>query len=289
MTAPTIMPGIHPNISRVQYDAIQAINQSSLKPLIEYGPADYKYAIEHPEPPTDALRFGQAVHLACYEPARFAIECVEEPKFDRRTKQGKADAEAFEAAAADKLIISAEEYALIGAIQAAVMAHPTASKLIATPGSRECAAVWQDAETGLLCKARMDQLTENRGVIIDLKTTSDCREFALESANHKYGYDIQAAFYADGVAAIVGGEPPAVVLIYVDKTRVEAVGADAVVVQECDPTTIEYGRLRYRRALEQIAECRKTGVWTGWTKGIGIARVPVWALRKENIEQEAFQ
>lgn len=156
MTSPMILPGLHPGLSRDQYDAIDAVNQSALKVLIERSPAHFKYAKENPEPPTDALRFGQAVHLACYEPARFAAEVVMMPEFNRKSNAGKAEAAAWEAANAGKLAIDAEEYATLAAMQKAVQAHPAASKLIGKAGHREASMVWRDADTGVLCKGRAD-------------------------------------------------------------------------------------------------------------------------------------
>jgi len=284
MTSPSILPGIHPGLSREQYDGIEAINQSALKKLGTLTPAQWKYLREHPEPPTEALAFGQAVHLACYEPSRFAVEVVAAPDCDRRTKAGKEEWERFNTAAAGKIVMSADEYATLGAIQRAVMAHPAASKLIAKAGDRECSAVWRDDETGTLCKARLDQLTTARNAIIDLKTTRNAAPGAFERDVYDYGYHFQAAFYADGIAAIEGHEPPCVVLIAVDKEWVCEIGAEAVAVYEIEPAAMELGRIEYRRALALYADCVRTGKWPGYSSRIEPISVPAFRLRKENIE-----
>lgn len=284
MTSPIIMPGLHPGLSREEYDAIEAVNQSSLKVLIERTPAHYRWSKANPEPPSDALRFGNLVHLACYEPARFASDVVMMPKFDRRTKIGKEDAAAWEAENAAKVAIDEDEYRLLGAIQMAVSEHPDAAKLIGKPGAREATVVWDDEATGIRCKARMDQVVAGNRGIIDLKTSRDTRDFALEGDNRKYGYDVQAAFYCDGLAAATGCEPPPVVLIYVDKEWVDKIGPDAVVCHEMSPAAVALGRKLYREALTTLADCRKTGKWSGFTRGLTPIGVPNWALNVHQVE-----
>lgn len=281
MTAPVIVPGLHPDLPREQYDGIDAVNQSSLKRLINGTPADYRWALDHPEPPSDAMMFGQAVHLACYEPARFALEVVARPDTSRRSNAGKAEHAAFEAAAAGKTIIDAEDYGLIGAIQRAVMEHESAAKIIALRSRRELTAVWRDSQTGLLCKGRLDQLAD--GMIVDLKTSKDGLPRAFEGDVLRYGYHIQAAFYTDGVVAC-GEHEPAFAFIAVDKERVQRFGSRAVAVYEIEQPAIELGRIEYRQALETIADCRRKDHWPCFAPGIAPISVPMHALKRAGVE-----
>lgn len=284
MTSPIIMPGIHHGLSREEYDAIDAVNQSALKVLIERTPAHFKYARENPEPPTDALRFGQILHLACFEPSRFAAEVVERPKIDRRTNAGKAEAAAWEAANEGRLWLEADEYALLTAMQRAVMDHPDAATLIGKPGMREPTVVWRDEETGVQCKARLDLLiADNRG-IVDVKSVRDARDHMLTAANRTYGYDVQAAFYVDGVMAAGGCPEMPFVLIYIDKEWAPKIGPDAVVCRQMDQAALALGRKLYREALATYAECVKSGRWSGFTRGITDISVPTWALNRHEIE-----
>lgn len=285
-----IMPGLHPGLSREAYDAIDAVNQSTLKVLATETPADYEYALANPKEQTEEMLLGTLAHMAVYEPATFLRDVVVSPKFDRRTKVGKEDAAAFEAAAVGKHVLDEADHALLLAIQEAVMAHASASRLMNVPGHREATVVWKDAETGILCKGRIDHLAGNQAAVIDLKTTRDGRPELFASEVYKRGYHFQGAFYADGIAATVGCEPPAFCLIVADKTRVARYGARGVCVLQLEPAAMELGRIEYRRALATVAECRKAGVWPGLPEKITDVGVPSWALRKENIEstEEAF-
>lgn len=73
-----------------QYNEIPAVRRSALWE-IRKSPMHYKYAVEHPEEPTEALRFGIAAHKFILEPETFFDEFVTVPKIDRRTKAGKEE------------------------------------------------------------------------------------------------------------------------------------------------------------------------------------------------------
>lgn len=68
----------------------------------------------------------------------------------------------------------------------------------ATP---EVVQLWVDQQTGLPCKSKMDLLSTDFSLIVDLKTTS-CRnyhEFIDSCSEPVYSYDRQAAFYLSGI------------------------------------------------------------------------------------------
>ena len=49
----------------------------------------------------------------------------------------------------------------------------------------------------MLCKSKIDAIT-NDNILVDLKTTTDCRYQSFKSSCYKYGYYRQSAFYLDG-------------------------------------------------------------------------------------------
>ena len=69
---------------------------------------------------------------------------------------------------------------------------------------REIAIVWDDPETGLRCKARIDFVSEYDGwtVVGDLKSSINAAPKQWARAVANYGYHRQAAFYLDGCNAI---------------------------------------------------------------------------------------
>ena len=47
-----------------------------------------------------------------------------------------------------------------------------------------------------------------------------------------------------------------------------------------DDFTVEIGRDANRRCLRQIAQCRQSGIWPGFSDGFESIGLPDWAVRK---------
>jgi hypothetical protein len=71
-------------------------------------------------------------------------------------------------------------------------------------GRRELSIYWSDAADACW-KARPDCFTDE--IVLDLKTTSDCRTDAFARTRERFGYDLQAAHYVDAVARLTGNTP----------------------------------------------------------------------------------
>ena len=80
--------------------------------------------------------------------------------------------------------------------------YPVADWLRA--GTREMSIYWCD-EAGRRWKARPDCFTTD--IVLDLKTTRDCRPAAFKRTRERFGYDLQAAHYVDAVARLTGKAP----------------------------------------------------------------------------------
>ena len=239
-----------------QYNEIPAVRRSALWE-IRKSPMHYKYAIEHPEEPTEALQFGIAAHKFILEPETFFDEFVTVPKIDRRTKVGKE--EWAKLLASGKEFVTESDMDTIRAMNEAIMAHPTANALLKT-GRHEVAFQWLEGTTNEPCKCRADCLTEYKGdkYIVDYKTTTSCEDGAFERACRSYGYKLQAAMYTDGVFnqtfeeygfAFVAQEkkPPYAVRVYF-----------------CDPGFIEEGLELFKSLIRTYHECRLSGEWPGY-------------------------
>ena len=80
--------------------------------------------------------------------------------------------------------------------------HPIREWL--SDGDKELSIYWRDAN-GYCWKARPDCFTQR--MVIDLKTTSDCRPEPFLRARERFGYDVQAAHYVDAVRRFTGRPP----------------------------------------------------------------------------------
>jgi hypothetical protein len=71
-------------------------------------------------------------------------------------------------------------------------------------GEKELSIYWSD-EVDEKWKARPDCFTPD--IVLDLKTTSDCRPHAFRRTRERHDYDVQAAHYVDAVSRLSGGVP----------------------------------------------------------------------------------
>lgn len=261
-----------------EYHAHPALSRSRLWKLHE-SPQKFKYAEEHPEDPTPAFRLGAAFHKFTLEPETFDDEYVHMPKVDRRTKEGKAVYEALLEKAGNRTILTYDEIETVVGMRNAVMANPTAKKLVEI-GQKEQSFFWTNARTNLDLKCRPDIFVTGDGVnvIVDLKSTtsSDTQNFTNECI--RLGYDVQAAMYTEGLRTVYP-EDFTFMFIAVEKNPPYAVN-----VMEMDPDVVKYGRDRFEALLIQYQECRASGNWYGYNGAEGEVNkieLPKWAIMNE--------
>lgn len=221
------------------------------------------------------MRIGTAMHVAVFEPARFAEEFISIPKFDRRTKEGKKNHLAAMEAAEGKTVIDETELARITAMAEAIGNCRSAEAFVTAPGKCEVSALWKDAPTGLMCKARFDRLASvgDDDVIVELKTTRDASINWFGKDAHSLGYAMQAASYCRGLEVITDELPLHVII------AVENQPPHAVAVYMLNDESMHLGLREYRSHLETYAECLRTGKWPGYPDKIQVLDLPAWAAR----------
>jgi len=276
-------PGIYPGVPFETYASWSAVNHSFLK-WFEYSA---EHALEYrlnPPPSTRDQIIGSATHALLLEPDQFAERYC--PALDR-PKRSKADKLAHirhSELNSGKTELKPEEWDLVHRMAEAVRCgkNSTALELVEHPKAfREVVIVWNDPDTGLLCKARIDLLMKSfRGfpTAADFKTTRDRLtiqrrgKFIAEFKTYS-----QFAFYCDGLDALTrsyGHEPVHRRILAV---LVEKKPPHGVAVTEIDEDDIEQGRRECRRWLNQAAECFDSGVWPGYSASIGVASLPMYA------------
>lgn len=281
-------PGTYDNLSNEQYHAGPGESKSLLD-LVRRSAAHYAARKENDteRAPTAAQIMGTAFHSLLLEPETFGELYAIAPKVDRRTKEGKATWEAFQAEHGGKQLLDEETFDKLTSMQDAVHAHPAARALLTgSPGVAERSVYWRDPVTGLLCRCRPDWWRDD-GIIVDVKTTEDAspEEFARSIA--KYRYHVQHAFYLDGVntmrdqAATGMNAAKAFIFLAVEKSaRVVNGVALGVAVYVLDNESVALGRIEYQQDLERIAECTRTGIWPGYGDKIQSLSLPQWKLAK---------
>jgi hypothetical protein len=264
-----VKPGIYKR-GEVDYDQIRAVNYSTLKYLAT-SPKHYKHRVETPNDPTAAMQLGTAAHTAILEPHRYTTEYA---VFTGERRAGKAW-DAFCDANAGRMILKQGEFEAALRMRDAVRADPLAMRYLKR-GDAEVTIVWRDPTTGILCKGRLDWLsTSVPDVYLEIKTARDVSPWAFQSAYARMQYHLQAAFYSDGYEQITGRT------LYAKCAAVESSEPHDVVVYDV-AEALDVGRDAYRLLLEQLAECRKTGVFPGIARGSEmVLRLPRWAAAED--------
>jgi len=247
----------HPGLTNEAYHALKAVSPSQIKVLAR-SPLHYFDQFraedrERPEP-TPAMQLGTALHTAVLEPDLWSATIAVPPHaFDRRTKVGKELAAEFERESAGKIVLTPDDAAQVQRMAQAVREHPAARFLLDLPGRREASYTWTDPATGLECKTRPDWHSEDRRIVVDVKTTNDASrtEFAKSIAN--FDYHVQAAW---NQAAL---EAEQFITIAVEKTR-----PFAVAVYPVSGALIAAGQRRIEAGMTLLAECQASGKWPGY-------------------------
>jgi exodeoxyribonuclease VIII len=161
----------------------------------------------------------------------------------------------------------------------AVLGHPAAALLLGMAGEAETTHMWTEPTTGLQCKCRPDWISEDGGIVVDLKTTEDAspREFRRSIA--KWRYHVQAGWYMAGIEAAYGKRPSGFIFIAVEKKPPFAVG-----VYAADEQMIERGYETAMRDLQTLAECKASGRWPAYSDRIEPISLPAWMTGEANTQ-----
>lgn len=276
--------GLYFDVPEEEYFDWNVASHSGIK-LLAQGktPAHYRAYLDAPSYSSDAQAFGTAVHTAIIEPEKFELVKPLPPSIKRRV--GKEwDALQAESPSITFLPPSQWEPFLIErdaalTVRDNVMQNPVARELIEN-AKGEVSGVWTDPLTGVRCRMRVDLLGTD---IIDIKTTRFSSQPEIARSGYKYGYHIQAAMYTDGIKAITG-EDMNFWFLFVEKDAPHLVSIfdghaayDEIADVNGDKNYLRIGRDKYQRALEEIAECEKTGEWPGYSNEPREMIIPKWA------------
>ena len=242
--------------------------------LREEGPQIYHamYLAAQRLSPVDAAhyRIGTAVHRRIAgEPSAIVI-----PR-EVLSKNGQRRGAAWTAYAdshAGECLVTQKDGIEIDNICEAILANRQARRLIEHSRLKEQSIFWRCDETDLERKCRPDALLP--GLIVDIKTTRirnpDPQRFGKAAIG--LGYHRQGAYYADGVADLVGERWRP---IYIIASKVPPY---CVYVSGWDSDALDLGRRQVATTLRQLAEYYEADSWKDpATETITTLEVPRWA------------
>lgn len=270
-----------------------SVSSSGLRKVLLECPARfYAYSDLNPNPfekePSKALNFGKAAHaLMLGEPA-FDKHFFVSPHEAFNKNPGKTwydDWKAeVEAKRETRQLLRPSDLVIVKQMVTAQRTDPEVSRAF-VEGDAEKSLIWKDEETGVFLKARPDWLPHKPAerLVTEYKTTVTCQPRKLSASVFQYGYEMQAALALDGIEIVMGVDPKGLAHIVQEK--------DAPYLVELKlftPEQINFGRLKYRKAVRIFADCLHTNKWPGWTVGPSYYDTPYYiAKAMENFNDDA--
>jgi hypothetical protein len=257
-----------------EYHALKALSASGIDTLANDCP--WRYFQQSPWNPAfvpetaNHFDIGTAAHLAVLEPEQYAERVVEIAAEDYKTKLARELRDG--AYAAGKTPILDKEKPIIGKIAEAIF-DQAGSKF--TGGEAEVSLTWD--WDGVPCKARPDYLIPERGLIVDLKTTTTCNPRAIARKAFNEGWPSRVVWYKEAalmtearrgdwwrrpryIFVVVEVKPPHLIQLFELDERAEAWGQQIV-----------------RRGMRLFRECMAKDEWPAYGDGVQKLGLPDFA------------
>ncbi len=280
-----------PKLPRREYDSLfNRANYSTLKLLRDVNPARARNAQKHHQEPTEAMIFGQAVHVAVLEPECFEAEVTCGPDHGKQVGKNKEAWSAFEAAHQGMIVLRKKEWDDCLAMRDAVHHLRGPREIIERGKLRESTALWQDPVTGAPMKMRLDMLSTielgSRLVpaVVDLKTAVSAGRLEFMKQCDNLSYCMQGYIYPHALDLIAPLDRD-------ELGNVQTREFCFIVVEKKPPFEVQTfilgpeskheGRYRYQKALQSWWTCRQSGRWRSYPSGIQQAEMPRWAMTNE--------
>lgn len=281
MNAPDRPPGLHRNVPGSHYHADHGVSNGMLAAMAKSPAHCYGLYLDPARPArmaTAAMGLGTLTHCAILEPDTVAQRyVVKPPGMNFATKEGKAWRDAQTPGVS---IVSFDDMQAAKLMGDAVRKVPVLAKLFGS-GVAETSVFWDDAATGLRCRARPDWLhfTSSRSAVaVDLKTIDDLTPEKVARAIAGYGYHRQQAHYSNGIRA-VGVNLEEFVFAFVSSSY-----PHIAVAYVLDDESREQGHEEVADLLGKFNDCQRANFWPGFGSGYQEIGLPAWAKRSAEVE-----
>jgi exodeoxyribonuclease VIII len=273
-------PGIYPNVPFDEYLAIQALSNTRMS-LLAQSPRHFKFNAALDER-MKCLVAGRLIHTHTLEPALLACRYAVMPDFandlNNQTDKGlpstssqtrwcKEQVFNFESANSDREIVIESWWREALLTVESIRSDESSREIFETPGPTELTVVWDDPETGIRCKARIDKVAGPK--LVDLKSTSRLATFTKSIAS--YDYHRQLAHYQAGYAALTGE------LLQPWIVAAETVPPYCIQSAPLHDEAVNCGESRRRKLLRLLRECLDADHWPGPPSPTSW-RIPEWAM-----------
>lgn len=275
-------------MSNEEYHARPEFSSSQLKDMLRSGAHFYVNSIskEAKKEASTAMNFGTLVHTMFLEPEQFENEFVIAPKFNRRTKDGKAEAEAWELANAGKLAVTEEDVENAQRMATNLRTLSSYADMQNNYGMPEASFFFTDPTYDLQLRIRPDwhiapcSVFPN-GLILDLKTTTDARPNEFSRSCAKFGYDLSAAMYREGFQEYYStDEKPDFIFLVAESSL-----PFNVKQYKASDLFLAVGDARYNKSKGLLAESLLINEWDGYSTDLEEIYLPSY-MTKQALEND---
>lgn len=217
--------GFYKNVPRMEYLRHPALSRSAVAAGARYSIAHawHQWKSDPDDEMTTSQEFGNAFHLLTLEPFKFrerydraadrcqgtlasGEQCSYNPK-ERYEGEWFCGTHAPDGEPDDIKTLTANQFEACHEMSKSAEMHPESNMLLnGVPGLEEITMIWDNPETGLRCKARVDRIIdaahrpedEANPAMADLKTSSSAHREDFRRSIGKYGYWAQPPFYIMG-------------------------------------------------------------------------------------------
>lgn len=280
-----LMAEVAYNQSDFTYRREEGVNQSSLKKILE-SPAHYQAALKQKMIATPAMEMGTALHCLTLDGEKaFEGQYIKKPDgIKLNTKEGKA----WKEGVGRKKVLTAggkddpwgSVHGMDASLKRLAYFSPNQKDYIK---HNEVSIYWE--WEGVPCKARLDRVDIDYGVVLDLKTTDSVEPEIFQKKVVGLGYDFQAAFYAKA-AEVAFGKPFRFIFVAVERKAPYTVD-----LFEVDDEMMEEATRKCEVALRTYAECDEHDIWPGRTPMVRKLSYPSWYQpygKMEEPEEDLF-
>ncbi len=234
--------------------------QGVYRRAVQWGQVDGCYWTLDRDPPRGKQAYGFC-RWTDFLSARHFTPIPTEVLSDRGDRKG-LPWDRFSAKHRGELLLKAEEYAALPAMIAQLRASDASQFVVSHSrlDQSENTILWTDAATLVRRKCRIDLWPTDPAMdwIGDLKTTSDADLRAFAWSVIRYGYDVQAVWYLDGVEALTGKRPEKFVFVVCNTQAEHGYWCETLTL---DAAYLDRARRKVDRGLAEFAACQESGVW----------------------------
>lgn len=166
------------------------LSYSSIKEFAK-SPSHYIQYILGKKEPSKEMNMGSLIHSLLLTPGQFSSQFAVSPSVDRRTKDGKAQWEAFSIENDGKIIISEDDLDIANEIANKVLGNKNIAPIINSCNLYE--SKWNMSFNGLPFTGFIDG--QNADYVVEIKTTSDATPSTFIRDFYNRKYYLQAALY----------------------------------------------------------------------------------------------